>query len=87
MFSNTTQSITGAFNVAARVKLRRGTSVQHQNFTGAEIEASIVSALYESFDDDKRELVTNDILNALEETAPLSVTMKEKIQALQDKRK
>jgi hypothetical protein len=41
MFSNTTQSITGAFNVAARVKLRRGTSVQHQNFTGAEAEITI----------------------------------------------
>jgi|LakMenEpi03Aug12_release.lakeMendotaPanAssembly.Ray.scaffolds.fasta_scaffold00166_44 hypothetical protein len=41
MFSSTTQSITGAFNVAARVKLRRGTSVQHQNFTGAEAEITV----------------------------------------------
>jgi hypothetical protein len=41
MFLSTTQSITGAFNVAARVKLRRGTSVQHQNFTGAEAEITV----------------------------------------------
>lgn len=27
--------------MAARVKLRRGTSVQHQNFTGAEAEITI----------------------------------------------
>jgi hypothetical protein len=27
--------------VAARVKLRRGTSVQHQNFTGAEAEITV----------------------------------------------
>lgn len=27
--------------MAARVKLRRGTSVQHQNFTGAEAEITV----------------------------------------------
>lgn len=51
-------------------------------YTGAEIEAAIVSALYEGFDDNKREITTADIANALNETVPISITMKEKIGAL-----
>jgi SpoVK/Ycf46/Vps4 family AAA+-type ATPase len=52
------------------------------NFTGAEIEASIVAAMYESFDDGKREVTTEDILTALTEMVPLATTMKEQIDAL-----
>jgi AAA+ superfamily predicted ATPase len=52
------------------------------SFTGAEIEAAIISALYEAFDDNKRELTTDDILNAMDDTVPLAVTMKEQIDSL-----
>jgi len=51
-------------------------------FTGAEIEAAIISAMYEAFDDNKREFTTDDILSAIEDTVPLAVTMKEQIDAL-----
>jgi hypothetical protein len=52
------------------------------SFTGAEIEAAIISAMYEAFDDNKREFTTEDIMNAIEDTVPLAVTMKEQIDGL-----
>lgn len=51
-------------------------------FTGAEIEAAIISAMYEAFDDNKREFTSDDILSAIEDTVPLAVTMKEQIDGL-----
>ena len=51
-------------------------------FTGAEIEAAIISAMYEAFDDNKREFTSDDILSAIEDTVPLAVTMKEQIDDL-----
>jgi len=51
-------------------------------FTGAEIEAAIVDAMYVGFDDGKREIKTEDILTSLLETVPLSVQMKEQVDAL-----
>ena len=50
-------------------------------FTGAEIEASIVSAMYEAFYY-SREINNNDLEKAIKETVPLSVTMAESINAL-----
>lgn len=52
------------------------------NFTGAEIESVIISAMYESFDDNKREFTTKDIIDAIENTVPLATTMKEQINKL-----
>lgn len=51
-------------------------------FTGAEIEAAIISAMYEGFSDDLRPINTVDILNELQESVPIYVTMKEKVEAL-----
>jgi AAA+ superfamily predicted ATPase len=51
---------------------------ESDGFSGSEIEEAIVSGMHDSFAE-KRELETRDILNALRETVPLSVTMKEKI--------
>ena len=57
--------------------------VMHSStFTGAEIEAAIISAMYEAFDDNKREFTSDDILSAIEDTVPLAVTMKEQIDGL-----
>ena len=53
-----------------------------EGFTGAEIEAAIVDAMYVGFDDNRREITTNDILMSLMETVPLSVQMKEQVDAL-----
>jgi SpoVK/Ycf46/Vps4 family AAA+-type ATPase len=52
-----------------------------EGYSGAEIEAAIESALYRVFFE-HRELTDQDIIKSLEETKPISVTMKEKIQSL-----
>jgi hypothetical protein len=52
------------------------------NFTGAEIESSIEAAMYEAFSDNKRDILTKDILLSLKNTVPISVTMKEQIDYL-----
>ena len=51
-------------------------------FTGAEIEAAIISAMYEGFSDNERPISTVDILKELKESVPIYITMKEKIEAL-----
>jgi len=51
------------------------------NFSGAEIEQAIISALYDAFYA-KHELRTEDILRALLQTVPLSKTMDEQISRL-----
>ena len=50
-------------------------------FSGAEIEEAIISALYDAFYD-KRELDSGHVLAALAQTVPLAKTMSEKISAL-----
>ena len=52
-------------------------------FSGAEIEQALISALYEAFEHD-REVTTADICQALHETVPLSVTMREEIDELRE---
>jgi SpoVK/Ycf46/Vps4 family AAA+-type ATPase len=62
------------FDIVHLTKLSEG-------YTGAEIEASIVSGLYEAFYH-SRDLTTEDLVKALKETVPLSTTMFEQINAL-----
>lgn len=52
-------------------------------FSGSEIEEAVISAMYDSFDED-RELTTNDILNSIAQSVPLSHMMKESIEELRD---
>ncbi|MBI2433701.1 MAG: AAA family ATPase [Candidatus Hydrogenedentes bacterium] len=52
-----------------------------KGFSGAEIEQAIISAMYDSFFAG-REVTTQDILNSLQETVPLSRTMRESIDSL-----
>ncbi|MGO8671181.1 MAG: AAA family ATPase [Capsulimonadaceae bacterium] len=52
-------------------------------FSGAEIEQAIISALYDAFDRE-REVATADILAAVRESVPLSMTMKERIDDLRE---
>src|SRR5436309_15014212 len=59
------------FDLAALVKASH-------DFSGAEIEEAIISALYEAFYA-RRELTTPHILEALRETVPLAKTMDEQI--------
>lgn len=56
-------------------------SEKTEGFSGSEIEEVIISAMYDSFEED-RELTTKDILNALSHSVPLSTTMKESIEEL-----
>jgi SpoVK/Ycf46/Vps4 family AAA+-type ATPase len=51
-----------------------------QDFSGAEIEEAIISALYDAFYA-KEELTTAHVVGALSQTVPLSKTMSEKIEA------
>jgi SpoVK/Ycf46/Vps4 family AAA+-type ATPase len=59
-------------------------SKESDGFTGAEIESCIISAMYESFNDGKREPTSNDIINSIRETIPLSITMSEHIEGLRN---
>jgi SpoVK/Ycf46/Vps4 family AAA+-type ATPase len=49
-------------------------------FSGAEIEESINSAMFAGFSDGERELKTEDIIEAMASTKPLSETMEDKIE-------
>ncbi|MCI0537838.1 MAG: AAA family ATPase [Verrucomicrobiales bacterium] len=53
------------------------------NFSGAEIEEAIISALYDAFSE-RTELTTKHILNALRQTVPLATTMSENINELRN---
>jgi SpoVK/Ycf46/Vps4 family AAA+-type ATPase len=50
-------------------------------FSGAEIEQAVIDGLYNAFDEN-RPLSTDDILQSIEITVPLSITMAENVQAL-----
>lgn len=52
-------------------------------FSGAEIEQAIISAMYEAFDAG-REVGLEDVEKAIEESFPLSTTMREDIEFLRD---
>lgn len=58
-------------------------AVASVDFSGAEIEESINSALYDAFYA-RRELATEDILRAISQTVPLAKTMDEQIHALRN---
>jgi SpoVK/Ycf46/Vps4 family AAA+-type ATPase len=62
------------FDLHALVRASRG-------FSGAEIEQAIISGLHDSFFDN-REVETQDILNAIAQTVPLSRTIREKMNEL-----
>ena len=57
-----------------------------EGMTGAEIEQAIVSALFDEYDRHGKAgvLTTEGVLHSLQETVPLSRTMKEKIAALRN---
>ena len=58
-------------------------AVASVDFSGAEIEESINSALYDAFYA-KRELTTDDILGAISQTVPLAKTMDEQVHRLRN---
>ena len=48
------------------------------DFSGAEIEEAIISALYDAFYE-KQELTTSHVITSLRQTVPLAKTMAEKV--------
>lgn len=64
----------GAFDLPALVSASQG-------FSGAEIEEAIISALYDAFYE-KSDLTTEQVLDAVSQTVPLSKTMDEQINRL-----
>jgi SpoVK/Ycf46/Vps4 family AAA+-type ATPase len=55
-----------------------------EGFSGAEIEQAIIAGLYEAFDNGERDLSTQDLLDAIQATIPLSRTMREQMTALRN---
>ena len=53
-------------------------------FSGSEIEQAVVASLFSAYHEAKREVTTEDILKAVEETVPLSVTMAEGVETLRE---
>ncbi len=53
-------------------------AAESDGFSGAEIEQAVISALYAAFEEE-RDISTEDVLTALKQTVPLSVTMREDI--------
>jgi len=56
--------------------------VATEGFTGSEIEKVVKSAMFTAFSDKRREFTPDDLVNAARNTTPLSVTMKEKVDAI-----
>jgi SpoVK/Ycf46/Vps4 family AAA+-type ATPase len=55
------------------------------NYTGAEIEEAVVSALFDAWNNDAKELTTEDIIRSLEEMSPAAEgIMSETVQALRE---
>jgi SpoVK/Ycf46/Vps4 family AAA+-type ATPase len=54
-----------------------------EGYSGAEIEQSVIAALYDAFDQ-KRDVSTPDVLINLQAMVPLSITMQEEVAALRD---
>jgi SpoVK/Ycf46/Vps4 family AAA+-type ATPase len=52
-----------------------------QGYSGAEVEQAVISALYDAFDLN-RDVTTEDILEVVKHSIPLSMTMREKIDTL-----
>ncbi|MGM8214591.1 AAA family ATPase [Bacillaceae bacterium W0354] len=56
---------------------------ESEGFIGAEIEQAVITGLFEAFSE-QRSITVNDILKAIEQTVPLSVTQSEQIRAIRD---
>lgn len=59
-------------------------SAASAGFSGAELEQAVVSGMFDAFYDGGREVTTDDILQAVAETVPLSRTMEEEIDRLRE---
>lgn len=55
-----------------------------KGYVGAEIEQAIIEAMYIGFNDNRREFTTSDILLTLQHQVPLSVSQREKVEALRN---
>jgi ATP-dependent 26S proteasome regulatory subunit/intein/homing endonuclease len=53
-------------------------------YSGAEIEQAVIGSLFSAFNDGARELTTDDLINTIQESVPLSITMREGIQRLRE---
>jgi SpoVK/Ycf46/Vps4 family AAA+-type ATPase len=51
-------------------------------FTGAELEAILIDAMYDAFDDGSRAVSVGDVLAQVRRTKPLAVTSKQRIESL-----
>ncbi len=59
-----------------------GLAKESEGYVGAEIEQAVIDAMYEGFNEQGREFTTADISAALGRQVPLSVSQRERIEAL-----
>lgn len=57
-------------------------AAESEGFSGAEIEGAVISALFDAFYDGKREVRQEDLRKGVRDTAPLSKTAEEEIEAM-----
>ena len=72
------------FNCASTKLDTRYIAQQTEGFTGSEIASIVPDAMFSAFADNRRGVVTGDLIKAAEVVVPLSKTAGEKIKALQD---
>ncbi|MBC8137775.1 MAG: AAA family ATPase [Fibrella sp.] len=79
------------FNIHLRKRGRDVAKFDTQNlarlaagYSGAEIEQVVVAALFSAYSNGKREVADEDMIQAMRDSVPLSVTMQEGIQKLRD---
>jgi len=53
-----------------------------EGYVGAEIEQAVIDAMYLGFNDSQREFTTEDILASFQKQVPLSISQREKVEAL-----
>lgn len=75
------------FNIQLRKRSRKLDDLselirESKDYTGAEIEQSVISALFDCFEDNKRAINSKDVMKALKSFVPLATTMQEDIQVL-----
>ncbi len=55
-----------------------------EGYVGAEIEQTVIDAMYRAFNQDMRKVTTDDVQSALRAQVPLSISQKETVQALRN---
>jgi len=73
-------AVQGDFEITPRVL--ESLAARAEDFSGAEIQEAVISALFDSFADHQRSITLDDLERAIDNTVPLSITQKEQVLAI-----